>query len=1112
MQLNDLNPPQRQAVEQADGPLLILAGAGSGKTRVLTHRLAYLIATGRARPQEILAVTFTNKAAREMRERVERLVGAIAGMWITTFHSAGLRLLREQAPAIELPRDFVVYDDDDQMKLLRQILESLNLDDKKFPARSFLNQIARAKDQVLSPADVAAHAKETYGERLAQVYTLYEAALRRARAVDFADLIALPVRMFRAHPELLARYQSRFRYLLIDEYQDTNHSQYELVRLLSAAHDNVCVVGDPDQCLPAGTPIRTPQGWQPIERLRAGDAVLVGHGGGRVTTAKIQKVMSRPYTGTLCRIRLHSGAVIQATPNHLCFGRLEPRPGMHYVYLMWKRGIGYRIGTTSGIRTSKDGVLLNGIQVRTNQEVADAMWILRASPDLGEIRMYEQLYSVRYGIPTMVFFVRGRRLAVRQQHIDQLFAAVDTESAAQRLMSDLDLDPRYPHHRPYAVIRGAIHRQYVWFTMFGDGRTYDSGRWHDHRIQLVTSDPKLKKLAATRFPVRTGKKGTWRIETSRKDYEAGHALASDIAALGDLAVVSRARLTSGKAFYFLPASHLQPGMVVPVLQGHQVVEDTVESVESVSYTGKVYDLSIPHMRNYVAAGMVVHNSVYRWRGADIRNILSFEQDYPQAAVIRLEQNYRSTKTILQAANAVIGHNSQRRPKDLWTDNAVGAPIVVRAHATDLDEAGWVTRQIAKARSNGARYHDVAIFYRTNAQSRPYEEAMRYTGIPYKIYGGVGFYERKEVKDLLAYLRLLVNPHDGIGIARVINTPPRGIGKTTLDRLTDEAARTARSLYDVMGDGEVLRILNAGTRERVMTFRRLIDELRAEVPTCSLAELWEQLIQRSGYIEWLHEGDDDATAERVAHLEELGRALAESAYDPTVEATPLQQFLDQVSLVSDVDGLENEGGAVHCMTLHLAKGLEFPIVFVVGMEEGLFPHARSFDDPDELEEERRLCYVGMTRAREQLYLCHAERRRLYGREQYNVPSRFLEELPEGAVTSDSKRVTGDSWLVAGARTASHQSRIRHQPHSGVEGEAPSGFAGGGGDVSPCYDQRSPEEQAATLRIGTHVMHPLFGSGVIRKIEGQGAAQKVMVQFDRAGLKTLMVQYANLQIVG
>ncbi|HVY60242.1 MAG TPA: UvrD-helicase domain-containing protein, partial [Planctomycetota bacterium] len=477
--LSDLTPEQRAAVTHVDGPLIVVAGPGSGKTRVISRRVAWL---RRERPDDgVLAITFTNKAAEEMRARIARLVGELRGrIYVSTFHSFCARMLRRYAP-MDRTADFTIYDDDDQRSCVRRIIEEQRLDEKQWKPGAVLSRISDAKNRRVSAEEFDATATSFADRTIAKVYRRYEDFLKEYNALDFDDLLLKMLDVLEQREDVRTELRERFRYVLVDEYQDTNRPQYEIANQLAGHDGNLCVVGDPDQCLPGDARVLTPAGPRRIDEIREGDEVISATGWGKTAPMRVDKVMARPHRGTLLRIRLASGRTLRATPNHVCFGRLDPRPGLHYVYLMWRRGKGYRIGTTSGVRASGDGALMNGVQVRTNQEVADAIWILKACSELGDARYHEQLLSVKYGLPTMVFHVRGRRMAVSQAHVDRLFAEVDTESAAERLLDDLGLDRRFPHHRPHAVTRGELSRRYVWFTVFGDPRPRSVRPWHEHR-------------------------------------------------------------------------------------------------------------------------------------------------------------------------------------------------------------------------------------------------------------------------------------------------------------------------------------------------------------------------------------------------------------------------------------------------------------------------------------------------------------------------------------------------------------------------------------------------------------------------------------------------------
>ena len=734
--LDGLNPVQREAVVHDDGPLLVIAGAGSGKTRVLTHRIAHLIREGGVSPFEILAITFTNKAAQEMRERVGALVGPVAQkMWVSTFHSACVRILRRDADKLGYPKSFTIYDQADAVRLTGYVIRDLNLDTKRFPPRTVHAVISAAKNDHLGVDAYTQRANVIYERKIADVYKEYQARLLKAGAMDFDDLLSVTVTLFQQFPDVLEHYRRRFRHVLVDEYQDTNAVQNELVLLLSAEHRNVCVVGDSDQ------------------------------------------------------------------------------------------------------------------------------------------------------------------------------------------------------------------------------------------------------------------------------------------------------------------------------------------------------------------------SIYRFRGADIANILEFEEAFPDATVILLEQNYRSTQTILDAANAVIANNMGRKPKELWTDQG-GGEAIARFHAEDeVDEAQWVVRQMSKLHEVGdSRWGDMAIFYRTNAQSRVLEDSLMRAGIPYRVIGGTRFYDRREVKDALAYLRAVVNPADEVSVKRVLNVPKRGVGDSTVGRLDSYAtghgvtfSETLRRADDAGASGRAQRGIEA--------FLQVIDTAADRLEE-GPARVLEALLDGSGYVAELQA---EHSVEAEGRLENLAELLGAAAEFDTVDA-----FLEQVSLVADTDELDADESYAVLMTLHSAKGLEFPNVFIIGLEDGVFPHLRSLGEPDELEEERRLAYVGITRARERLHLTHAWSRMLFGSTQYNPPSRFLDEIPANLVTTIEgrrrpSRSSGsgwgdDRWSGGGSGRRSSEGRDRIvEAAMRPRGPTPSGA------------------DAMGLKVGDDVRHSKWGEGVILDIEGGGDKTEAVVRFPEVGEKRLLLAWAPLEKV-
>ncbi|MBI2704475.1 MAG: DNA helicase PcrA [Actinobacteria bacterium] len=745
--LDGLNPVQLEAVIHEDGPLLVVAGAGSGKTRVLTHRIAHLIRDSGVSPFEILAITFTNKAADEMKARVAKLVGRVAHrMWVSTFHSACVRILRRDGKAIGYPSSFTIYDQADAQRLTGYVVRDQNLDPKKFPPRTVHATISAAKNEGVGVDEYETNAKGIFERKIAKVYREYQARLLKAGAMDFDDLLAKTVELFKTHPDVLQHYQNRFRYILVDEYQDTNSVQNELVLLLGAEHHNVCVVGDSDQ------------------------------------------------------------------------------------------------------------------------------------------------------------------------------------------------------------------------------------------------------------------------------------------------------------------------------------------------------------------------SIYNFRGADIRNILQFEDAFPDATVIVLEQNYRSTQTILDAANAVIANNLGRKPKELWTDSGHGDAIVKYEADDETDEGQWIAHQMSTLHDSGdCRWGDISVFYRTNAQSRVIEEQLMRSGIPYKVIGGTRFYDRREVKDALAYLRAVVNPADEVSIKRVLNVPKRGVGDSSVAKLDTFAAGRGVTFLDALRRADEAGVSGKAAKG-IQQYLNVIDGARAYVED-GPAMVLQELLDRSGYVRDL---EREHSVEAEGRLENLSELIGAAQEFETVDA-----FLEQVSLVADTDDLEiDDESSVVLMTLHSAKGLEYPAVFVAGLEDGVFPHLRSIGEPAQLEEERRLAYVGITRAKQRLYLTHAWSRTLFGSTQYNPPSRFLDEIPTGLVNE----VQG---YRRGSRRQGGHSRWGHDGEP--TGRRPYGSFDPDDDdrtwdthrervVDAALKPKAPQPSGADrlgIKVGDDVRHAKWGEGVVLDIDGQGDKAEAVVRFGGAGEKRLLLSWAPLE---
>jgi len=761
--LQGLNPEQREAVLHIDGPLLILAGAGSGKTRVIAQRIAYLLSEGFAQHDEILAVTFTNKAAEEMRSRVETLVGAtLRGSWISTFHALCARLLRREATAIGLPRDFVIYDSSDQVALVKQIFKELHIDDSVVQPRMALSKISHAKNTMAGPDFFRAQGWSQRGEQLAKVYEKYTQGLRDNGALDFDDLLLKAVELFDKAEPVRAKYAEKFRFVMVDEYQDTNRPQYHLIQRVSERHRNLAVVGDPDQ------------------------------------------------------------------------------------------------------------------------------------------------------------------------------------------------------------------------------------------------------------------------------------------------------------------------------------------------------------------------SIYRWRGADLRNILDFEHDFPEARIVKLERNYRSTQVILDAATAVISQNRNRKDKRLWTERKGGDLIKYFRGSDELEEADFITRT-AHSGISASPDCTVAVLYRTNAQSRVIEDALMRSGLSYRIVGGVRFYERKEIKDSLAFLKLLINPHDDVSVRRVINVPARGIGKGVLDSVDRVSAEEApplllasgiavpapNSLWTKVSRAIDERLVPARALASLKTFRDLIVNLQQVARSEPLSIVLGKVLDQTGYLEDLREDKSEDSQGRIENLMELVSAARE--YEGREPEASLGGFTDRLSLLSEADeGQGSLDARIWLMTLHAAKGLEFPTVIMAGLEEGVFPHSRAFDEEDEMDEERRLCYVGITRARSQLVLTGAARRRVFGEYQPMEPSRFMDELPPQLVDR----------IEPAYPTSSYQSSFggyggRSNAYGGRSSRDRDGYStyhrpGRAREESTFAYEDEDQSTAAGLKLGAKVRHPQFGIGTILSLETLADDVKLVVRFS-VGPKTLRAKYAKLEMV-
>jgi DNA helicase-2/ATP-dependent DNA helicase PcrA len=1095
--LDGLNPDQLDAVVHESGPLLVVAGAGSGKTRVLTHRIAHLIHEG-ASPSSILAITFTNKAADEMRHRVAALVGPRAkAMWVCTFHSACVRILRANADALGYPRTFSIYDQADSQRLTGYIVRDLGLDSKRFPPRGAHGQISLWKNELITPEQAAAQATDIFARKHAEIFGEYQARLHKAGAMDFDDLLVNTVRLFREHPHVLAHYQQRFQHVLIDEYQDTNMAQNQIALMLAAGHRNITIVGDHDQCLPTGTMVDTPAGPVAIDQLRVGDHVLGTGGRLSLTSGVVRHVHRAQYRGPVVRVTA-GGHTIVGTPWHILPAELTFPAGKHLVYLMHRADRGFRIGRTKSVRSRSDGVVDVGLRVRSIQEHADAMWVLRVCDSVAQAAFWEARYSAEYGLPTACFHSVGRELAMDNEWLARLYGAIDTVTRAKVLMSELMVDAEFPHFRPQ---NGRLRNTFN-LTMFADHRT-EIGY---HRLQWCSSEESIiQRMRAAGARLRAGKSGM-RLETSYKSYVMALQESRRLADATGMTLRRRARI-GGATYDATPLAHLRQGMTVLVGDGDELRPAVVETVEHEHYDGEVFDLEVHPTHHFIAGGVLVHNSVYRFRGADLRNITDFEGAFDDVTTIVLDQNYRSTQVILDAANAVIANNPERKDKRLWSEKGRGDRIA-RYHAEDEgDEATWVGRTMQKLHDDATfQWREMAVFYRTNAQSRVIEEALIRFGIPYKVVGGTRFYDRREIKDAMAYLRAVVNPVDEVSVKRVLNVPKRGVGDGSVAKLDAFAASSGLPFVEAMRRADEAGLTGPAIRG-VAAFVRLLDDL-APLVDKGPGDLLQSALELSGYLDEL---EADGSVEANGRLENLGELVGNAR-----EFTRIDEFLEQVSLVADTDELDEDNNVV-LMTLHSAKGLEFPGVFIVGMEEGIFPHNRALTEPVEMEEERRLAYVGITRAQQRLHLSHAWSRQLFGTTSYNPPSRFFEEIPdelmESAGTARTRTYGRSSYRARD--DASPPSPYRRRSVSTFSPEDVERHKERIVEVAMAAGRRAPTQSNAQelgLRIGDDVEHPSFGEGVIIDITGSGEKAEATVRFAGVGTKHLALAWAPLRKLG
>lgn len=964
------NPQQQLVVDHFEGPCLVMAVPGSGKTASVTERTKRLVERG-VDPRSILAITFTNKAALEMRTRIAAAVGPRAAlMVISTFHSLCSKLLRANAEFVGLTKDYTIYDSDQQERLLKTSIRKIEeATGPKFKiSDSYRNQVLgfiEGKRNGCLTEIAAAEKYDLSGNQL-KVCNEYFDQLKKSNAVDFTGLLTETIRLFDEQPAVRDKYRARFRYISVDEVQDTNIAQYELIKHLGLGHKNVLMVGDLDQCVPADESIRMADGTdREISKIQIGDEVQSASGRKKSKGCIVRKIFKKRYSGDVLCIRTIKGHTIRCTPNHVLFGKMNPLPNKWFVYLMYKADKGFRIGRTTGCRSeNKSTGNQVGLKVRANQEHADRSWVLKVCDSLQEAAYYEVLLSLRYQIPTVCFHTVGRGLALDQDCINRLFGEIDSYVGAKKLMADLDIFFDYPHLARCG--REAIGRSVVTINMFG--HKFSKNGCYGHLVTLHGGSVELKnRLEEAGFKTSPSKREMWRYRRVFSDYAEAVKVAEDMARLDkSLMIIRKACLAeaSGNEAVFIetPAAHLHPGMSIAIIDGDAVRDEIVSSIEREAYDGFVFDLSVENTCNFISTGgIIAHNSIYKFRNANPENILQFEKDFSGCKVLMLEKNYRSTPSILKHSQNLIDNNVLRKGTKLVTDNADGEPPRVWAGETDYDMADIIANNIKERIAQKIAPKEIAILYRTNYASRVLESALRRHMIKYKIIGGLSFWDRKECKTALSLLKLMCNDNDRMAFEVSCDECCKGVGDKSLAVIAENASTSSTTILDA---ARVFSKNGTAIGKKLEPFITAFDGSKGLPPGDALLKvatetsLWNDLRK-----------DSTTTNDRCANIAELAQDV--NAYCSGAKNS-LSGYLQTLALATE-DENDNDN-VVKLMTLHGCKGLEFDVVYVSHCLADLLPHARLAEECEPgpeydqaVEEERRLLYVGMTRARKHLTL-------------------------------------------------------------------------------------------------------------------------------------------------
>lgn len=963
----NLNEFQKEAVTHIDGPCLVTSCPGSGKTFTLVERIVHLIDSG-VPQKNMICLTFTNKAAREMKERVCKRLGIKKEelkLYMGTFHSLGAQFLRKLGPGRGYSSRFTILDDKDQLDTIAQIARHMEYDISSSEVYDIMDKINKYRDQMESEEWLLEQITTEENYKIAKEYLSH---CKNNNIVDFSGLISESIRIIEEDEDIKRKVQNTFKYVMVDETQDTNKSQFYMVNLLGGKWKNIMLIGDIDQCIVEGEKVSTPNGDVEIQDIKVGDIIYAASGNGGVSEAKVKNTYKKfSPEQQIVKLVTKKGREIRMSKEHMIFaGYVENSPKKIVVYLMHSEKFGYRIGITNTKR--KHGLNISRIGSMLNQERADCMWILKSVDNIDEAKYWEQYYSVEYGIPSWCFYGNheGRDMDYSDDSVKRLFETINTGDNAIRLMEDLLLFKERPHYVPKCACENK--RRNFTINMCADSR---NGTLHRYMVS-GSDDNDREILIKNGLKVRDAGKGKrgWRVDSSFKSLGDVYDILKKVESCFPVNVIEKAKL-GDEALSLIPASHLRPGMAVFVENKGKIECDYVDNVLCYRYNCNLYDLDVERYHNFITNGIVSHNSIYGWRGARYQNILDFLEQYPDCRKISLSKNYRSTPQIVSHAHKLIKYNTSHMGTNFETDNPHGEPVRLFMFDDQHVEADWVGRQIHRLIEDGGwDPQDIAVLYRMNKMSEPIEQSLVSRGISYEVIGARNFYDRREIKDCLSMARFLLNHRDGVAFHRLAKLVAN-LGNVTIGRIEKKALDQDISILEACRL-EANNVRSTKTRLACKKICEIYDrDWDLSNPPLCFSEL-TKAFDYEDYIEKQFEKDGDERKDNIVQLRD-------SSGDFSGDDNGMARYMQQVSLVSSSDK-ESSEGKVSLMSLHAAKGLEFPIVFMIGVEEGILPHQKSINEDDfhGREEERRLCYVGMTRAKKVLYISFCKARKGYNK--------------------------------------------------------------------------------------------------------------------------------------